>query len=234
MSALITLLVIFLLMNAIFKVESVVVTGNDFYPVESIVEASGVKYGSFFFSFSASEAENAILRRCPYVEKASIHREYPDTVVIEVTEYKARYLTHQADKYIVFSPELKVLEVSSENKWNGQAIMFELPAISVAIEGRDIVFTSESKTDYITEFIRSLGNYTSDKTIGVVDLRESHNLKMVCGVGYEIHFGKSAELDVKMRTLSKLLASERIKETLYARIDMTNPKEPSFVPIKQD
>ncbi len=222
---------LFFAAKALFKVESFNVEGNSYYTAEQISEACGIDKGRFMFGFSAFDVEQRIERKCPYIEEVKVVRDYPSTVNIYVKELSACYYTSVVGKYIVISSELKVLEVSDENKYTDSLIFFELPHISVAIEGQSIEFSATEKVDYILEFIKALSEYSSEYKITRADLRESHSIKLYCGEGYEVQLGKSDEMQLKLRTLSSILASDKLKSHKYAKIDMTDPKEPSFVPI---
>lgn len=227
----IAIILLYFAARALFRVDSFTISGNTRYSDEQIIEACGIEYGTFMFSFASSDVEQRLAMKCPYVEKAVMRREYPSALIIDVSETSAQFVTKAADKYIAFSKDLKVLEVADDNKWGDATIAFELPQISIAIEGKPLVFSSEEKIGHITDFIKALEFYDSEYELNKVDLTESYSIKMYCGDRYELLLGKSEELDVKMRTVSKLLRSETITQSDGARIDVSNPKEPSFLPI---
>lgn len=225
------LILLYFAARTFFKVENFIINGNTQYTDEQIINACGIEQGDFMFTFASSDVERRIAKKCPYVDKVVMRREYPSSLIIEISEISAEYVTYAADKYIVFSKDLKVLEVSDDNRWEESSILFELPPISVAIEGKELIFAQNDKTEYITDFIKALEFYDSEYKIKKAVLTESYSIKFYCGDNHEVRLGKSDELDVKMRTLSKLLKSDKITQTDAARIDVSNPKEPSFVPI---
>lgn len=228
---LIALLLLYFAARALFRVNEFSVEGSSHYTSEQIIEACGIDKGRFMFTFSASDVERQIEKKCPYVKEVSVSRDYPSTLNISVVEYEARYYTTEVGKYVVISPELKVLEVTDSKTWAGELIYLELPDISVAVEGRMLELEGDGSSDYIAEFIKALPEYTAEQRITKATLRESYSIKLYCGEGYEVLLGKSDEMPLKLRTLSKVLSSDKLKEHLYARIDVTDPKEPSFVPI---
>ncbi len=221
---------LFFAAKALFKVNKFTVEGNYHYTSEQITQACGIDLGRFMFSFAASDVEESIMQKCPYIEKVTISRDYPSTVKIYVEEIDAQYYTTAVGKNIVISPELKVLEVSEAYKWSDELIYLELPPVSVAIEGHTLSFASEDSTEYILKLIEALPEYESEYKITRVYLKESYSIKLYCGFGYEVLLGKADDMSLKLRTLSKILSSDKLKEHEGAKIDMTNPKEPSFVP----
>lgn len=228
---LIALILLFFAARALFKVENYIISGNTKYTEEQIIDACGIERGTFMFTFAGSDVEKRIAKKCPYVDKVTMKREYPSSLVIEIAEISSVFVTHEADKYIAFSNNLKVLEVSDENGWGEDVVFIDLPQISVAIEGKPLTFLQDEKTEHIVPFIEALEFYYSEYRIKKADLTQSYDIVLYCGEGHEVHFGKSDELNVKMKTLSKMLKSDRIAQTQAAKIDVSNPKEPSFVPI---
>ena len=226
----IALLLLYFAARMFFKVESFEVNGNEKYTDEQIISLCGIESGDFMFSFGKTEVKNNIYHGCPYIEEISIKRVYPSSVVIDVRETQAQYAMYDMGKYIVFSSELKVLEVSEENKWDDSLIIFELPKIERALEGYLLEFKSPEKKEYITEFIKALGELETEMKINTVTLSDSFSIKMLCGGAYRVLFGKADELSVKMHTLTRVMQSETIKKSAAASIDMSDPKEPRVVP----
>ena len=197
----IALLLLYFAARMFFKVESFEVNGNEKYTDEQIISLCGIESGDFMFSFGKTEVKNNIYHGCPYIEEISIKRVYPSSVVIDVRETQAQYAMYDMGKYIVFSSELKVLE-----------------------------FKSPEKKEYITEFIKALGELETEMKINTVTLSDSFSIKMLCGGAYRVLFGKADELSVKMHTLTRVMQSDTIKKSAAASIDMSDPKEPRVVP----
>ena len=72
-----------------FKVEQVVVEGNQRYTVEEVDQASGIQIGDNLFRLNKYQIKNDILRTLPYVEGVSIVRRLPSTIAITVHEWDA-------------------------------------------------------------------------------------------------------------------------------------------------
>ncbi len=231
---LIACLLLYFASRALFGVKEFKVEGNSYYTSEKIIEACGIDNGQFMFSFSALDIETKIKQKCPYVKEVTLKRNYPSAIHIEVEEYTAQFYTVAVDKYIIVSPSLKVLEVAEEKSNSGELIYLELPEISVAIEGREFSFKEENSTDYILKTVNSLSEYTASYKITKISLTESYSIKLYCGEGYEVLLGKPEEMELKLETLSLILASDKLSGIEYARIDMTNPKQASFVPIEKE
>jgi len=69
-----------------FKVQSIVVRGNERYSEAEVITASGIQLEDNLFLLNKYSAAQAIFEKLPYVEEVSINRSLPDTIVIAVRE----------------------------------------------------------------------------------------------------------------------------------------------------
>ena len=69
-----------------FKMEQIVITGNDRYSQEEVLLASGLKVGDNLYLMNKFAVKERIFSALPYVETVAIHRQLPDTLVIELKE----------------------------------------------------------------------------------------------------------------------------------------------------
>ena len=83
--------------SVFFKVEKVVVYGNDSYEAWTIRDASGIAEGENLLTFGAAGACDRILDELPYVQKVRIGVGLPGTVKIYVTEYEVAYSMESED-----------------------------------------------------------------------------------------------------------------------------------------
>lgn len=69
-----------------FKVSAVEVQGNTLYSAKQIIEASGIQTGDNLLTVNKAEIAGNIMAQLPYVEKVSVGRSMPDTIVLSVQE----------------------------------------------------------------------------------------------------------------------------------------------------
>lgn len=227
---LIAMLLLYVGARFFFKVESIAVDGNTRYSEDEIINCIDVEYGDFMFSFPSSLLKEAIKQKLPYIDEVEIDRQYPSTLHITVSEYQSEYVCIQNNKYIVFSDELKALEVSDCNKWGEDSIIVEMPKVSRAIEGERIEFFDVEKTEYISGFLNNLSEFKKIVKIDKIFLSDYFNIKMLCYGKYMVSFGKCDAIDVKLHTLEKVIVSKTVTESASASIDVSDPKEPRVIP----
>ncbi len=89
LSVLALAIALFMGATVFFRVEQVVVTGNQRYSVQQVEEASGVAHGDNLFRLNKYDTAARIRRELPYVESINIRRRLPDTLVLNVNECTA-------------------------------------------------------------------------------------------------------------------------------------------------
>ena len=72
-----------------FKVEQVVVEGNQRYTAQEVENASGIQIGDNLFRLNKYQIKTDILQTLPYVEGVNIVRRLPSTIAITVHEWDA-------------------------------------------------------------------------------------------------------------------------------------------------
>lgn len=95
-----------------FRVEEMVVMGNQRYTAAQIIDATGVVQGDNLFGMNKFETARQIRRQLPYVEGVNIRRGWPDTLIITVTECEAAaQVTGEKGQWLI-SRSGKVLELA--------------------------------------------------------------------------------------------------------------------------
>ena len=87
-----------------FRVDTVVVSGNQRYTQEEIIQVSGVSQGENLFALLLRRGEIAqtLREQLPYVEAVSIRTALPDTLIVEVRECQAAaYITYEGADWLL-------------------------------------------------------------------------------------------------------------------------------------
>ena len=72
-----------------FRVESVLVSGNQRYTREEIIAASGIQMGDNLYGLNKNRIDQNIRTTLPYIGDLTINRALPSTITITVTEWEA-------------------------------------------------------------------------------------------------------------------------------------------------
>ena len=106
----------------LFRIRTVEVQGNSIYSWEQVANASGISPGDNLFMLNREAVAGSIQAQLPYVQKVSVGRILPDTVVIQVEESQIAGLV-EADvggKWYI-NTEGRVLGSSIDN-FTGQVV----------------------------------------------------------------------------------------------------------------
>lgn len=76
-------------MTMFFRINVIVVEGNERYSDEEIIAASGVQAGGNLVLLNKYRVKQAVFNELPYVETVAISRKYPDAIILSVTECTA-------------------------------------------------------------------------------------------------------------------------------------------------
>ena len=85
-------------LSVFFKVETVMVYGNEAYSAWTIQEAAGLEGGENLLSFGRTKACGKIKTNLPYVKSVRIGITLPDTVNIYIEEYDVSYAIQTLDE----------------------------------------------------------------------------------------------------------------------------------------
>lgn len=69
-----------------FRVDAIVVTGEERYTAEEIIAATGVEQGDNLFLLNKWNVDNNIKKALPYVEDTRINKKLPDVLLVEIVK----------------------------------------------------------------------------------------------------------------------------------------------------
>ena len=187
-----------------FKIESIEVTGNQRYNADQIVLASGIELGDRLFSFGEGAARNDLCINAPYVTAVKFKHKLPGTLIIEVTEIKARMAFEDGSNLILADKNFKALEKVEK-----------LPERTALIKGlklkkKDIGYIvecdNEEKQSTLAEIVRvlelnKLENITEIDITNSVNCRFTYDNRIIC------ELGQPTDLEYKIEMARKSLVS---------------------------
>ena len=93
-----------------FRVNTVVVSGQQRYTQQQILDASGIQTGDNLFLLNKYDVANQIIGELPYIETIRINRKLPDTLLVEVQECSAVLAVVQENNAWLVSPTGKIVD----------------------------------------------------------------------------------------------------------------------------
>lgn len=191
---------VILLKTKLFPIKNVVSKGSKLYTSQEITNASGITDDTPIMSISETKIGQRLFRRLPYIETVKIKRNFPDAVVITVTDAKEFYAFKSGEKYYAVSQKGRVLKKYDELPEGLIEVVSNDTALKV---GNDIKF----KTDKEKELFDFLTTYPKEKGISVNYINIANSVRITIGVEsrFEVNLGSEANLEEKINHLAGMI-----------------------------
>ena len=144
---------VYLTMTMLFKIGTIQVQTEDGtvvqeaggYSSSEIIQALGVAPEENIFSFDPGEKEAALERQFPLLESIRVVRDYPNTVVVQVTEAVPAYAMQTQSGWLTLSDQFKILACGSTQP-EGLKTLYGGEAKTTA-PGEQLSFAAEDAAD---------------------------------------------------------------------------------------
>lgn len=212
-----------------FQIDTVVIEGNQYYTSETIQEVTGIQSGDNLILLNKSGIRSTLLRQLPYIEKVSIHRELPSTLVIQVEECSVTLGIVQEDGLWLISPSGKIVAQETEDSGTVGARIDGCELLAPSIGG-DIAFNSELsyQQDSLMALIAALMDSDLLSQVQAIHLGNSAMLTMDYGGRFLVELPYNADYAFKLKNLTKIVETLTNNET--GRIDLRGDGQYHFLP----
>ena len=208
-----------------FQVNDVQVQGNRIYSAEQVVEASGLESGDNLLMVNRASVVGNVQAQLPYVQKVSVGRILPDTVVIRVQESEIAGIV-EADvgsKWYV-NAEGRILG-SSLDGFQGQIIELTGFTVTAPVAGQQAVASVEMEENMeaaLKVLAEMEGSGLIEQVTGI-NTEKNYDIHLYCGEQYDILLGGTDQLDYKVWYLQGVL--EQLQPYQAGIIDLTFDQE---------
>ncbi len=218
---------LFFIVSVFFEVKNVEVTGTSRYLSEYVAGLSGVEVGDRLLFINKYEISQNLFSELPYIKAVKVRRQFPNTVVIEVTERQpAAKLISSGISYII-DEEAYLLDYTAL----GDA--YRLPVINGVTPstnelGKPLTFEDplmlESLKSILSELVKS--NWIVD--ISEINLEKIYDISFAYANRYTVLLGDTSELEYKLSVFEEVLS--HLSDTDEGIIDLSSPEMARFQP----
>ncbi len=211
MALLLILAIVFFCMKFFFSVEKIEISGSTVYAEKTMIEKSEIKKGQILFLVFPEKIEKRLLSAFPMLEKAEVHREYPDRIVITVYDETPLFFydTGNSDAgFAVVSKNQKLLGLCKTREEVevrfGKLLCVEMPEILYAVVGQKLGYAEKGDSDYIPGLIMQLEKVNLGAEPVFLDAGVRFNIVLQCGQRtgggekYRILLGNKDKLEEKL------------------------------------
>lgn len=221
---LISLAMYFLLNSDTFKIQRIIVQGNNEIPKEDIIFESEVSKGENLFKMDRSHAEKNI-SLLPYVKSVKIRRKLPNTVMINIVEREEHLLIENIASYYVADEEGHILKQVDEIKKD--LVLIKGTNIRNLSLGSNALEAIDKKE--LSEMIFLSKEIGIDKLIENINLEKLDNINIQLNNGIDVAFGQLSNVKYKLGMLSEILKDIENKGNKYKKIIMNKGSHPILV-----
>lgn len=217
---------IYLTMTMLFRINSIQVQTPDGkqvteiagYSADSILQRMGVQLEENIFSFEPGEKAAVLEQNFPLLGSIKVIRDYPNTVVVQVTEAVPAYAVQNGSKWLVISDKWKILSEEStqpeglctlyggklQDTTPGQGFWFvdDADAASAsgseAAESESAVSTETARMEALRTLVGKLEEYGLSQDVTRLEVADTEQLAFLYQDRISVLLGTLNDLDYKL------------------------------------
>ena len=217
---------IYLTMTMLFRINSIQVQTPDGkqvteiagYTADSILQRMGVQLEENIFSFEPGEKAAVLEQNFPLLGSIKVIRDYPNTVVVQVTEAVPAYAVQNGSKWLVISDKWKILSEEStqpeglctlyggklQDTTPGQGFWFVEDADaasasgSEAAESESAVSTETARMEALRTLVGKLEEYGLSQDVTRLEVADTEQLAFLYQDRISVLLGTLNDLDYKL------------------------------------
>jgi hypothetical protein len=214
------------------------IEGETDYKLSELVSASGLRTGDRLYEVNSKEAEELLLRGCPYLKSVNVKKKFPNKICFEVEERVLGWYIEISDDYYALDYDMLVLlETYDEEALIERGLTkLVLPELESAM------------CDYLPEFGRGDEHLISE-TLKIVDTFRTHSIKerltyldlsnrfeikLTIDGAFDVKIGDMNNMDTKLKTVVEVIEAQTDKGYVGGEINMITPTSYSFKGVFAD
>ena len=217
---------IYLTMTMLFRINSIQVQTPDGkqvteiagYSADSILQRMGVQLEENIFSFEPGEKAAVLEQNFPLLGSIKVIRDYPNTVVVQVTEAVPAYAVQNGSKWLVISDKWKILSEEStqpeglctlyggklQDTAPGQGFRFVEDADAASTSGSETaesesaVSTETARMEALRTLVGKLEEYGLSQDVTRLEVADTEQLAFLYQDRISVLLGTLNDLDYKL------------------------------------
>lgn len=208
------ILSIFIGFSIFFRVDTIVVSGNQQYSAEMIREASGIELGDSLLGFGKTKACGKIAEFLPYVMSVRIGIKLPGTVTIYISEVKVTYsVQDKGGEWWLLASDGRIMERVGANEAAKHTqiigLTLENPQISAKAkpyepepeDDKPVTLTAQDRLDAVLRIAVRLERNGILGDVTSIDVTDMGNIVLEYAEQYTVLLGDFNHLDYKVDTM---------------------------------
>lgn len=204
-----------------FRVDAVVITGQQRYTDQQIRDASGIESGDNLFLLNKYDAAQNILDALPYIKKIRMDRKLPDTLLIEIEESGMPLALIQEGSVWLISASGKIVEQKDPAAVADYGIISGCTLLAPSV-GTQIALSAERivQQESLLALLNALEEAGMLEDVDSIRLHDESAIYMDYIGRFTVKMPYGADYPVKMKILKLALESEQVQENMTGTFDM--------------
>lgn len=215
--------------NLFFKITEIQIEGSELYTDQEILEAADVHTGQNMFLINKYAIAENIQNNLAYIDKVTINRDLPNTLVITVEEsYGIAYIQVNG-QYWLLDQNFSLLEQISAGEIGGlMEVTGFTPLEPAAGSSMQVDEGASARLQYAKEVMQELISRNMAEDVGQLDAANISNLRFTYQDRYTIELGPQTDTAYKMDLLESALI--QLGTDSAGTINLATEQEVHFVP----
>jgi cell division protein FtsQ len=197
---------IVLVFSLFFKTSIVTIKGDSIYKPEKIVEKSGIVAGDNLFRINEEQISEQLSKQLPYIKSATIKRELPDTIVIEIESATGIACVENNKTYVILDSDGKVLEKGVTE------LKTPLPVIKNVVpknveEGSTIELSNKKRNEALPQILSAIESADLEN-LTEIDLNNVNDIKIKYDDRITLKIGNLSNVEKKLARGKKAIENE--------------------------
>ena len=204
-----------------FRVDTIVVSGQERYTCQEIQDATGIAQGDNLFLLNKYDVAQNIVKALPYVEEIRISRKLPDTLLIEVRECGTPLALVQDGSAWLISPGGKIVEQKSAAEVGDSGIIDGCKLLAPSV-GTPLALATEyaDQQTSLLELLAALEDAGMLKQVDAIHLDDAGKVIMDYAGRFTVEMPYNADYAMKLKALRLSLESGKIQDNMTGTFDL--------------
>ena len=204
-----------------FRVDSIVVSGQQRYTDEQVQEASGVQIGDNLYLMNKNQVAANIVKAQPYIEYTRINRDLPSPLVIEVTECGAPLAVVQDGFAGLVSARGKIVDQLDVAAAADYGVISGCQLLSPSVGTKLALATDySSQQNSLLELLSALEAAGMMEQVDGIRLDDLAAIRMDYDGRFTVKMPYGADYAQKLKILQMALESEYVQDNMTGTFDM--------------
>ncbi len=176
-------------------INSIKVTGSERYSEKSVLTAADLSTGDSILLINPAALEHKIESKLPYIENAEIKRDWPDGVIVQLTDAVPTLAVDTGKGYVLMNSSCKVLD--DDAVVMSEAALLRGITLANAVPGEIAEFSEDVSTEAFVRLCQAFEQYGIEN-ISEYDLTSVSSIKVVISHRVEVQLGTLAGAPEKL------------------------------------